>query len=160
FRPLTVRENLLLQVRGRGAKDGIAPALEAFPILDERLGQVAGTLSGGQQPMLALARCYLRSPPLILLYHVSTGLAALVVDQIVESIGHLAAQGISLLLVEQYVDRALDMASTARVLKGGQIVFEGRAESISRDELVRDYLGAEVPVAGVDKHDDDGPTPS
>jgi branched-chain amino acid transport system ATP-binding protein len=153
FRPLTVRDNLLLQLSGREPAKGIEPALEAFPILAERLGQVAGTLSGGQQQMLALARCYLSGPSLILLDEVSMGLAPLIVDQIFESIGHLAARGISLLLVEQYVDRALEMASAAWVLKGGRIVFEGRAGDISRDDLVRDYLGAEVPVTGDGERD-------
>jgi branched-chain amino acid transport system ATP-binding protein len=147
FRPLTVRENLLLQIRGRGGAKSIEPALEAFPILAERIGQVAGTLSGGQQQMLALARCYLSEPKLILLDEVSMGLAPLIVDQIFETIGDLAKQGISILLVEQYVDRALDMAATAWVLKDGQIVFEGRADEVSREDLVRDYLGAGLVAA-------------
>jgi branched-chain amino acid transport system ATP-binding protein len=146
FRNLTVRDNLLLQVPRWRRGEGIDAALDAFPILAERLGQLAGTLSGGQQQMLALARCYLSGPSVILLDEVSMGLAPLVVDQIFESIGALARQGISLLLVEQYVDRALDMAETACVLNRGSIAFAGLTDDVSRDALVRDYLGADVPA--------------
>ncbi|SHH06478.1 branched-chain amino acid transport system ATP-binding protein [Jatrophihabitans endophyticus] len=144
FRNLTVRENLLAQLPRSPRSRDIGPALEAFPDLAGRLSQAAGTMSGGQQQMLALARCYLSNPSVILLDEVSMGLAPLVVDQIFDSIGRLAAQGISLLLVEQYVDRALDLADHAYVLNRGEIAFAGAARDLSREALLADYLGVEV----------------
>ena len=144
FRSLTVRDNLRTQIPRWSRSRDIEPALEAFPDLAGRLSQTAGTMSGGQQQMLALARCYLSNPSVILLDEVSMGLAPLVVDQIFESIGRLAAQGISLLLVEQYVDRALDLADHAYVLNRGEVAFAGPSKELSRESLLADYLGVQV----------------
>ncbi|WP_432973824.1 ABC transporter ATP-binding protein [Dactylosporangium sp. CA-233914] len=139
FRSLTVAENLkALAAPGVRRVD---EALEAFPVLAERRRQVAGTMSGGQQQMLALARCFLTDPKVILLDEVSMGLAPLVVDQIFASIERLAATGVSLLVVEQYVDRALDLADHAHVLSHGDLVHGGPADSLSREELIGSYLG-------------------
>jgi len=98
FPSLTVRENLLLQVSAKEA-DSIGRAVDAFPILGERMSQVAGTLSGGQQQMLALARAYLSNPSVILLDEVSMGLAPKIVDEIFEFLGRLSEAGAALLLV-------------------------------------------------------------
>ena len=143
FHSLTVSENLRSQFKPGDRDRDFSSALEAFPVLKDRLSQTAGTMSGGQQQMLALARCYLARPQVILLDEVSMGLAPLVVDQIFESIRHLAENGISLLLVEQYVDRALDLADQVYVLNRGSLVFVGAASDLSRDELIRSYLGSQ-----------------
>jgi branched-chain amino acid transport system ATP-binding protein len=143
FRSLTVSENLkALATRVKGVQQRpVDDALDAFPVLAERRAQIAGTMSGGQQQMLALARCFLSSPEVILLDEVSMGLAPMVVDQIFESIKRLAADGTSLLVVEQYVDRALDLADHAYVLSHGDLVYSGPADGLSRDELLGSYLG-------------------
>ncbi|WP_086055438.1 ABC transporter ATP-binding protein [Frankia coriariae] len=126
---------------GRG-NSGVDAALDAFPVLRDRLRQVAGTLSGGQQQMLALARCYLSDPAVVLLDEVSMGLAPRVIDQIFESLRGLAASGVSLLLVEQYVSRALEMADVVCLLGRGRVGFTGAPSELDEDELVRGYLSA------------------
>jgi branched-chain amino acid transport system ATP-binding protein len=144
FPNLTVRENLRLQIPPRGRHDGLDRALDAFPVLRERLRQTAGTLSGGQQQMLATARCYLADPKVVLLDEVSMGLAPQIVDQIFESLQRLVAEGISILLVEQYVNRALEMASIVYLLNRGVISFAGRTADLDEDTVIRGYLGANV----------------
>jgi branched-chain amino acid transport system ATP-binding protein len=142
FRPLTVRENLRLQVRrGRTDGDEVAEALELFPNLKDRLGQIAGTLSGGQQQMLALARAFLSRPAAVLLDEVSMGLAPVVVEQIFSSIRRLASTGVSLLLVEQYVTQALQLADHVVVLYKGEVAHAGPSSEVGRDSLVHRYLG-------------------
>ena len=144
FPNLTVRENLVLQVP-RGRKDAaLDDALEAFPVLKERLGQVAGTMSGGQQQQLALSRCYLAAPAVVLLDEVSMGLAPKVIDDIFEALRKLAAKGVALLLVEQYVHRALEMADVVYLLNRGQVTFSGPPSELDEDELMRGYLGASL----------------
>jgi branched-chain amino acid transport system ATP-binding protein len=144
FPNLTVRENLVLQVpRGR-KDDALDDALEAFPVLKERLGQVAGTMSGGQQQMLALSRSYLASPAVVLLDEVSMGLAPKVIDDIFEALRRLAAKGVALLLVEQYVHRALAMADVVYLLNRGRVTFSGPPSKLDEAELMRGYLGASL----------------
>jgi branched-chain amino acid transport system ATP-binding protein len=140
FPNLTVRENLLLQSPPWKRGADIDPAVAAFPILGERLRQRAGSMSGGQQQMLALARCFLSDPALVLLDEVSMGLAPRVVDEIFEALQKLAASGVALLIVEQYVARALAMADHVYLLNRGQIAFSGPAGELDGDELVRRYL--------------------
>ena len=151
FRGLSVRDNLTLQIppwAPRGA--GIDRAVEAFPILKERLGQIAGTMSGGQQQILAVARCYLCSPSVVLLDEVSMGLAPRIVDQIFDALMHLVSQGISILLVEQYVNRALEMASSVYLLNRGEIAYSGPASDLDEATVMRGYLGSEL---GTDQPD-------
>jgi branched-chain amino acid transport system ATP-binding protein len=143
FRNLTVRENLRLSVPP-WRKAGIDEALEAFPILRDRLGQAAGTMSGGQQQMLALARCYLAKPSIVLLDEVSMGLAPRIVDQIFESLAALAEAGIALLLVEQYVERALEMVDMVNLLNRGRITHTGPAAGLRHEAILEHYMGSGV----------------
>jgi branched-chain amino acid transport system ATP-binding protein len=141
FRALTVRENLIVQVSRPERAQAIERVVGAFPPLTPKMNQVAGTLSGGEQQMLALGRCFLREPRLVLLDEVSMGLAPLIVDTIFDALGTLARQGISLIIVEQYVDRALALANQVHVLQRGSTVFTGTPGQIGRDELIDRYLG-------------------
>ncbi len=141
FRSLTVRENLVLQSGAGEESTAIERATDAFPILRERLGQTAGTLSGGQQQMLSMAAAYVRSPKLVLVDEASLGLAPLVVDEIFDFLGQLPARGTSLLVVDQFVTRALQLASTAYVLRQGEIVYSGSARELLDGDLFSHYAG-------------------
>jgi branched-chain amino acid transport system ATP-binding protein len=143
FPTLTVRENLSLQA-GSGGKDGLARAIEAFPRLGERLAQTAGTLSGGEQQMLALARSYIADPKVMLLDEVSMGLAPKIVDEIFEFLGRVAHEGASLLLVEQYVTRALALADYVYLMNRGQIAYRGEPSELQDEDVFARYLGTEV----------------
>jgi branched-chain amino acid transport system ATP-binding protein len=150
FADLTVRENLRLQIPPWCREKDVTRASEIFPILGERLDQVAGSMSGGEQQMLALARCWLAKPSCVLLDEVSMGLAPRVVDEIFAALNKLAMAGVALLLVEQYVDRALAMADQVQLLDRGSTAFCGPASSLDRDAVMRGYLGAEVSRASED----------
>ena len=141
FRGLTVRENLLMQV-GRGEEaDALERAVAAFAILGDRLSQRAGTLSGGQQQMLAMAAAYVRDPTLVIVDEASLGLAPIVVDEIFEFLAGRARAGAALLIVDQFVARALAMASTAYVLQRGAITFSGSAAELLDGDVFERYLG-------------------
>jgi len=141
FPALTVRENLVLQARPGGEDEALERAAEVFPILGQRLRQPAGTLSGGEQQMLALTRAYVSNPRVVLLDEVSMGLAPKIVDQIFEFLGLLAASGAALLLVEQYVTRALELADYVFILKKGRIGFRGEPTELDGDDVFADYVG-------------------
>jgi branched-chain amino acid transport system ATP-binding protein len=141
FPSLTVREHLVLFASGRAPGEAIELAADAFPVLGERLGQIAGTMSGGQQQMLALARAYLADARLVLLDEVSMGLAPRLVDEIFGFLGQLRSSSRSLLLVEQYVDRALDIADYVYILERGRIAFAGEPAELDRDAVMSHYLG-------------------
>ena len=144
FPSLTVRENLRLHARP-GEEQGTAErAVEAFPSLGRRIGNPAGTLSGGEQQMLAVARAYISSPTLVLLDEVSLGLAPKVVDEIYAFLERLRSEGTALLLVEQFVDRALALADQVWVLVRGQVVLSGRPGDLDRDQIAATYLGTPV----------------
>jgi len=142
FRPLTVRQNLAMQVGGKQVDDAVDRAVAAFPMLGDRLGQVAGTLSGGQQQMLAVARALVTDPALVLADELSVGLAPVVVDEIFEAVAALRAAGRSLLIVEQYVDRALAVADYVYILHKGRIAFVGEPAQCRADDVYRQYLGS------------------
>jgi branched-chain amino acid transport system ATP-binding protein len=144
FRSLSVAENLRLQVPPWRRDADLEPALAAFPVLRDRMRQQAGTLSGGQQQMLALARCWLAEPTIVLLDEVSMGLAPRIVDEIFEALTALAATGVALLLVEQYVDRALQMADTVQLLSRGSIAFAGPSSDLDPATVMSGYLGADL----------------
>jgi branched-chain amino acid transport system ATP-binding protein len=138
---LTVRQNLVLHSRQGEEAAALDQATSAFPVLGPKLRQPAGQLSGGQQQMLSLARAWIASPTLVLVDEASMGLAPVVVDTIFEFLGQIAASGTALLLVEQYVNRALALADTIYVLSKGTVVFTGRPAEIT-DDLFAHYLGA------------------
>jgi branched-chain amino acid transport system ATP-binding protein len=141
FRGLTVRENLWLSTPPWVKSKDFGPAIDAFPVLGSRLSQTAGTLSGGEQRMLAVARAYLSSPRVILVDELSIGLAPVLLDQMFESVQHLARMGVSMVIVEQYVDRALTVAEHAYILVNGRIAWNGASRDIDRDLLESSYLG-------------------
>jgi branched-chain amino acid transport system ATP-binding protein len=141
FRGLTVRDNLRMHVPTWAGDNSIEAAVSAFPVLGQRLDQLAGNLSGGQQQMLALSRAYLSNPSVVLLDEVSMGLAPRVVDEIFVSLRNLATRGVSLLLVEQYVERALEMADEVILLDRGRVSFSGQPRDLDTEALLRHYLG-------------------
>ncbi|MFT4082214.1 MAG: ABC transporter ATP-binding protein [Nocardioides sp.] len=147
FPNLTVRENLVLQAPKHDAASTIGKALDAFPALDGRLSDRAGSLSGGQQQMLALSRCFTTEPSVVLLDEVSMGLAPIVVGQIFDALRRLASTGVALLLVEQYVGKALEMADDVYLLDRGEISFSGSVDEVDEDELVRRYLHVDPEAA-------------
>jgi len=144
FRSMTVKDNLLLQSPPGEEKEAIERAVDVFPRLGERLNQRAGTMSGGEQQMLATTRAYLSNPELVLLDEVSLGLAPIVVDEIFAFFGRIAERGTSLLIVEQYVSRALAIADFVFLLHQGRIVFGGETAEVDADEIFATYVGADV----------------
>jgi branched-chain amino acid transport system ATP-binding protein len=138
---LTVRENISLFSPQMTPAELTDLAVGAFPALRAKLTQVAGTLSGGEQQMLALSRAYVGAPSVVLLDEVSMGLAPKIVEEIFGSIEILKQRRISLLLVEQYVDRAVAIADYVYVLSRGRVQAEGPAGEFSRDRVVSSYLG-------------------
>ena len=147
FAPLTVEENLRIGAHVRrdraGVRADLARCLELFPRLRERARQRAGTLSGGEQQMLALARALMRRPRLVLLDEPSLGLAPKVTRELFAVLRGLRHdEGLSLLVVEQNADLALDLADRAYVLESGRVVLDGDAATIRADEGTRRaYLG-------------------
>jgi branched-chain amino acid transport system ATP-binding protein len=147
FSSLTVEENLMLggakhAARGNSAQVK-ADMLERFPILAERLHQKAGSLSGGEQQMLAIGRALMSSPDLLLLDEPSLGLAPQVVDRIFDLIGNLRDRGLTILLVEQNVAQSLEIADRGYVLANGRIELQGSAEALRSTPEIQDaYLGA------------------
>lgn len=146
FANLTVHENLEMGAYLRHDKKGIATDMERgftmFPRLKEREQQKAGTLSGGEQQMLAMARALMSRPRLLLLDEPSLGLAPLVVHTIFEAIDEIKAEGTTILLVEQNANAALHHSDRAYVLETGRIVMQGNSKDIAQDPRVKEaYLG-------------------
>ncbi len=146
FGRLTVTENLEMGAFTRNDKKEIANSIERvysmFPRLRERRAQLAGTLSGGEQQMLAIGRALMAKPKVLLLDEPSMGLAPVLVDSIFETIQDLNKSGTTILLVEQNARMALQVANRGYVLQTGEIVLEGNAESLRTNEMVQKaYLG-------------------
>ena len=146
FTRMTIRENLLM---GAYARDDLADIsadierwLETFPRLKERQSQLAGTLSGGEQQMLAMARALMSRPRLLLLDEPSMGLAPIMVERIFEVVREVAQQGVTILLVEQNVRQALAIATRGYVMESGRIVLHDTAANLLQDaRVVEAYLG-------------------
>ncbi|WP_432093925.1 ABC transporter ATP-binding protein [Streptomyces sp. bgisy100] len=146
FPRLTIAENLQLGAFLRKDTDGIAKdiqkAYDLFPILGERRSQAAGTLSGGEQQMLAMGRALMCRPKLLMLDEPSMGLSPIMMQKIMETIAELKSQGTTILLVEQNAQAALSLADQGHVMEIGKIVLSGSGESLLHDESVRKaYLG-------------------
>jgi branched-chain amino acid transport system ATP-binding protein len=150
FATMSVRDNLLLgafprftRARARGdINHDLEKALELFPRLKERQAQLAGTLSGGEQQMLAMARAVMLNPEVVLLDEPSMGLAPILVDEVFRIIQRLKEQGVTMLLVEQFAAAALNVADYGYVLENGRIAVEGPAEKLKNDPAVKAaYLG-------------------
>ncbi len=144
FPGLSVQENLRMAVRRVGTPDerrsAIGHAYEMFPRLADRRTQRAGTLSGGEQQMLALARALAVPPKLIIADEMSLGLAPLVVDFVFESIERASQDGVTIVLIEQFIHRALGLASQCVILKQGAVAWTGPADN-ARQEVLDRYLG-------------------
>jgi branched-chain amino acid transport system ATP-binding protein len=145
FANLTVRENLVLggarKNRDRRAAV-LADLLERFPLLAERSDQVAGTLSGGQQQLLVIARALMSEPSLLMLDEPSLGLAPKMVEQIFDTLRTVGSSGIAVLLVEQHARQALESADRAYVLRGGRVVISGTATDVGQHPSLHEaYLG-------------------
>ncbi|MEU6313465.1 ABC transporter ATP-binding protein [Streptomyces sp. NPDC047014] len=146
FPRLTIEENLQLGAFLRTDKDGIEKdiqrAYEMFPILGERRRQAAGTLSGGEQQMLAMGRALMCQPKLLMLDEPSMGLSPLMMQKIMSTISELKASGMTILLVEQNAQAALSLADQAHVMEIGKIVLSGTGQDLLHNEDVRKaYLG-------------------
>jgi len=146
FKDMTVMDNLEAGAITRKDRDKVAAdrerLLDRFPRLRERSRQLAGTLSGGEQQMLAIARALMSSPSLLLMDEPSVGLAPLVVQEIFEVIAELKRDGVSIFLVEQNVHMALKVADHFYLMDHGRIAFDGAPQALAEDEVIRRaYLG-------------------
>lgn len=146
FPQMTVKENLQLGSYSRSDKEQIAKdeayCFDLFPRLKERIHQLAGTLSGGEQQMLSISRAIMCKPELLLLDEPSLGLAPIIVSQIFEIIKNLNAKGMTVLLVEQNAKQALNISHRAYVLETGNITLSGKGKDLlNNDEVRRSYLG-------------------
>jgi branched-chain amino acid transport system ATP-binding protein len=141
FPSLSVRENLILQSPKHKESESIERAVAAFPEVGRRMHQLAGSLSGGEQQMLALVRTIVTDPKIVLIDEASLGLAPLVVSRVFETVRRIASAGVALLLVEQYVTRALDLADWVYVMSRGRIVSSRAAKDLAAEDVFEQYLG-------------------
>jgi branched-chain amino acid transport system ATP-binding protein len=151
FRHLTVRKNIAMFLQGGDLSAALDRVEGWFPRLTERLSQVAGTMSGGEQQMLAVCRALLLDAPIVMADELSVGLAPVVVDEIFEAVATLRAEGRSLLIVEQYADRVLGVADYVYILHKGTIEFVGEPAQLADGSLFHRYLGSstDVPLSEV-----------
>ena len=143
FSKMPVAENLLLGRIGQDETEKtLAHIFQLFPILKEREHQMAGTLSGGEQQMLAIGRALMSKPKLLILDEPSTGLSPILVGQVFRSLEQLGREGMTILLLEQNVRHALNMCHRGYVLENGRIIKEGKAKELKRDpHIQKAYLG-------------------
>lgn len=153
FSALTVKDNLALGRYTRRRHGAVQPELERvfelFPRLAERSGQLAGTLSGGEQQMLAIGRAMMGDPKVMLLDEPSLGLSPQLVERIMEALAQLRDQGVTIVLVEQNAFAALRLADRGYLLQNGRVIRSGTADELARDDAVRHvYLGATIDKGG------------
>lgn len=143
FSKMPVAENLLLgRISHDETEKTLAHIYQLFPILQERKNQMAGTLSGGEQQMLAIGRALMSRPRLLILDEPSTGLSPILVGQVFKALEQLGREGMTILLLEQNVRHALDMCHRGYVLENGRIIKEGKAKELKRDpHIQKAYLG-------------------
>ena len=142
FPTLTVRENLEVAYQKKSRTWTLDRVFDVFPRLEERAGQYAGSLSGGEQQMLAIARALMGNPRVLLLDEPSEGLAPLIVAEVGRTIAQLKAEGQSIVLVEQNVQLALELADEVAILNTGRVAFSGSAEALRHDEsTITQHLG-------------------
>jgi branched-chain amino acid transport system ATP-binding protein len=148
FGEMTVRENLEMGAYTKSARtkvtDGIDHAFTLFPILKEKSGDLAGTLSGGQQQMLAISRALMSAPDLLLLDEPFLGVAPILVDEVMEALRQISSEGMTMLLVEQNIHRALDFVEHAYVIENGRTVLDGAKDTLLNDPgFSNKFLGLE-----------------
>lgn len=145
FPELTVRENLLMGAFTRPRGEALATTeevLQIFPPLSDKMGTLAGSLSGGEQQMVAIGRAIMSKPSLMLLDEPTLGLSPIMVDRVMDAIMEVNRRGVSVLLVEQNAELALEISQRAYVLEGGSVVLEGPSDRLASDPAVRRaYLG-------------------
>lgn len=153
FPALSVHDNLRMAVRQLGSRDArraaIDRAIELFPVLGQRRTQLAGSLSGGEQQMLGLARALAVEPRVVIADEMSLGLAPIIVDQVFERIEDVRRSGVTVLLVEQFVHRALSIADRCVVMARGSVAWSGTPGEVG-DELLDRYLGRDVPASAAE----------
>lgn len=143
FPNLSVLDNLrMMTFTGRSREEIQQIAFARFPILERRAHQIAGTMSGGEQQMLALARGLATDPAVLMLDELSMGLAPLVVGELYEQVAEIARQGVAVLVVEQFAAAVLDIADHAAVLVRGRVAAHGRPDAEFRNDLAAHYLGS------------------
>jgi branched-chain amino acid transport system ATP-binding protein len=140
FKKMTVEENMKTALRSRKSSDALDSIFELFPVLKVRLNQRAGTLSGGEQQMLNIARALLTNPQILLLDEPSTGLMPKAIMALADVIRRLSARGIGILLVEEKIPLVMELAHRISIMEIGKVVYEGDAASIQENLLLR-YLG-------------------
>ena len=147
FPSLSVRDNIEIAVRSapdssdKQRRAGVDLIIGTFPRLGERLSQAAGTMSGGEQQMLALGRALVAQPRVLMMDEISMGLAPIVVDQLFDAVDGLREAGTTILLVEQYLTHALQLADICYVLAKGEVVFVGEPAELRDPAVVSGYLG-------------------
>lgn len=146
FTEMTVWENLLMGAYTRRAKEKLRDSsdqvYQLFPVLKERLNQRAGTLSGGEQQMLAVGRALMSRPKLLICDEISTGLSPKLIMLLMGTLAKLSEEGLPIFMIEQHVERALEISRRAYILENGRITMEGRSEDLRADERLRKaYMG-------------------